>query len=60
MLLPCIIMMNNMESKRERERENQDKDLRGSAMYLRPQGEYGYNSLLNVLGLYHNIFIRKS
>jgi len=29
MLLPCTIMMNNMESKRKRARKNQDTDLRG-------------------------------
>jgi hypothetical protein len=39
-LLPCTIMMNNMEFKREG-RENQDIDLRGSSMCLRPQ-ECGY------------------
>jgi hypothetical protein len=31
-LLPCTIIMNNMESKKERARENQDTDLRDSAM----------------------------
>lgn len=48
--------MINIESKRKK---NQDKDLRGSAICLRPQGECGYILLLNILGLHHNIFIRK-
>jgi hypothetical protein len=42
-------MMNSMELKRERERENKDNDLRGSAMCLLSQGEYDYNLLFNVL-----------
>jgi hypothetical protein len=48
--------MNNMESKRERAREKQDTDLRGSTMCLRPQ-ECGYIYSINDLGLQHNIFI---
>jgi hypothetical protein len=34
-LSPCTIMMNNMKSKREEARENQDTELRGSVMCLR-------------------------
>jgi hypothetical protein len=41
LLLPCTRMMNNVELKRERARENQDTDLRDSAICLRPK-ECGY------------------
>jgi hypothetical protein len=50
-------MINDIESKRERARENQDTDLRGSTMCLCPQ-EYSYISVYD-LGLRHSILIRK-
>jgi hypothetical protein len=56
-VVTVTIMMNNMESKRERTRENQDTDLRSSAMCL-PLQECGY-ILIYDLGLQHNIFISK-
>jgi hypothetical protein len=57
MLLLYTIIMNNMKSKREITRENQDTNLRSSIIYLRLQ-ECDY-ILLYDLALRHNIFIRK-
>jgi hypothetical protein len=56
-LLPCTIMFNNIEPKRERVRENGETNLCDSKMCLRPQ-KYDYISLYD-LGFQHNIFIRK-
>jgi hypothetical protein len=52
-------MMNNMESKKDRSRENRDTDLRDLAMCLHPQESAAIFLLFNDLELQHNIFIKK-